>query len=276
MDLVNLEVGLKYLASQGLTLNVHEITGLNAGIGKLQYQEKFETMSFWGKLNSNKGAYYICFGCRNELAEFPVKQFYYSIDDFQFSELSPVTDPNDLATIYAERNTPFSGDPDLVIGAPEAEGEEGGVDEEKKNVVELHRVSQTVRDIDNDASVVPKGSYTLNENQQVVPAPDFYGLTHADALKLENYAHLRPPKSLEKLRVMARDDIEWRMSGFLDTLVQDLPRGAWAVRDEAGSNVHLRSLVWPGYAAFHVPRTRYFGGLYLGMGVKNYDLPFLL
>ena len=76
---------------------------------------------------------------------------------------------------------------------------------------------------------------------------------------------------------MVRDDIEWKISGFLDSLKDDLPCGTWALRDEGcGASVHLRSLAWPGYAAFHVPRTRYFGGVYIGMGVKNYDLPFLL
>lgn len=276
MELVTLDIGLKYLASQGTTLNVHEITGLNAGMGKLQCQEKYNEMFLWGKIIAIKGAYYICYGLRDEILEFPAKKFYYSTDNFDFAEFPVPVDEEDLAKIQAERNKPFSGDPDLVYGEPPAETEEGQ-EEEKQAVTELMRLAETVREIDHDCSVVPKGSHTLNENQKVVRAPEFSGLQHGDALKLGNYVHLRAPETLEKLRVMARDDNEWKLTGFLDSLTQDLPVGAWAVRDEAkGVNVHLRSLIWIGYAAFHVPRTQFYGGLYLGHGVRNADLPFLL
>lgn len=60
-----------------------------------------------------------------KLESFPKKKYYYSVDDFQFAELPSVTEPEDLAIIRAERNAPFSGDPDLVIGPQqEEEGEE--------------------------------------------------------------------------------------------------------------------------------------------------------
>lgn len=81
--------------------------------------------------------------------------------------------------------------------------------------MELHRLAQTIKDIDHDSSVVPKGSYNLNESQEVVPALDFRGLSNIEALKLNNYVHLRAPQSLDKLRAMVRDDIEWRTTGFL-------------------------------------------------------------
>jgi len=279
MELVDLEIGLlKYLSSQGYTLNVHEIIGLNAGAGKLQWQEKFNNneIFFWGKINAVQGAYYIVYGLRNEVGEFASKKFYYSGEDFEFAELSPVTEDEELEIISEERNTPFSGNPEKVLGAPAAE-EEGAEGEEKPTVTELMRLAQTVSEIDLDSAVVPKGSHSLNDDQKVVTAPDFSGLSEIDALKLDNYVHLRPPTSLDKLRVMVRDDAEWKMTGFLDSLAQDQPKGAWAIRDEGyGANVHLRSLVWPGYAAFHVPRSKYYGGIYIGMGIKNHDLPFLL
>ena len=38
----------------------------------------------------------------------------------------------------------------------------------------------------------------------------------------------------------------------------------------------LRSLIWPGYYAYHVCESRNFGALYMGYGNKNYDLAFML
>lgn len=271
MDFVDLEIGLhKFLASQGQTLDVHEIIGLNAGAGKLQYQEKFK-LYFWGKINAAKGSYYIVYGFLDNAEEFASKKFYYSTRTFEFAELSSTTDEAELAIIQGERFTPFSGDPDSIIGPAAEDAEEEVV------VAEVSRLAWVVAEIDFETAVVPKGSYTLNENQKVVLSPGFGGLKQDVALKLENYVHLRPPISVEKLRVIAEDDIEWKSVGFLDSLDQDLPRGSWAIRDEGhGANVHLRSLTWPGYAAFHVPRTRHFGGVYFGFGIKNNDLPFLL
>jgi len=277
MELVDLEMGLhKYLCSQGLTLNIHELTGLHAGSGTLQHQEKYSNLYFWGKISCVKGAYYIVYGLRNDgINEFPSKNFYYCTDDFVFNELPEVIDEEDLAIIHNERNTVFSGNPDLDIAPQPEDGEEPP--EDPKQVFELQRLSITIQNIDHDCAVVPKGSFTLNENQQVVPAHDFDGLTQAQALKLDQYVHLRPPVSLDKLRIMVRDDIEWKMSGFLDSLDSDVPKGCWAMRDEGcGHSINLRSLQWPGYVSYHIPRSKYFGSVYIGMGLKNHDLTFML
>lgn len=74
MELLNLDVGLKYLASQGQTFNVHEIAGFNAGIAILQAQEKYNNVYVWGKINAVKGSYYIVYGLRQEVGEFPEKK----------------------------------------------------------------------------------------------------------------------------------------------------------------------------------------------------------
>jgi len=56
-----------------------------------------------------------------------------------------------------------------------------------------------------------------------------------------------------------------------------LVTGSWGLQFERGSGlVTLRSLLWPGYAFYHVPGSRKFGGVYAGTGEKNLDLPFML
>jgi hypothetical protein len=38
--------------------------------------------------------------------------------------------------------------------------------------------------------------------------------------------------------------------------------------------ITLRSLVWMGYIAYHTINSKIFGGVYIGKGIKNYDLCF--
>ncbi|PHJ23792.1 radial spoke head protein 9 [Cystoisospora suis] len=74
---------------------------------------------------------------------------------------------------------------------------------------------------------------------------------------------------------------------FLETLESDVPRGrrlqdirragCWLIRYDASScAVTLRSLLWPGYIAYHILNTKFFGSVYIGNGEPNGDLPFLL
>ena len=53
--------------------------------------------------------------------------------------------------------------------------------------------------------------------------------------------------------------------------------GSWSIQFERGSGlVMLRSLHWQGFSFYHVPGTRKYGSVYVGVGVKNLDLPFML
>jgi len=53
--------------------------------------------------------------------------------------------------------------------------------------------------------------------------------------------------------------------------------GSWSLQFERGSGqVTVRSLLWLGYTFFHVPESRIYGGIYVGNGERNIDLPFML
>jgi len=53
--------------------------------------------------------------------------------------------------------------------------------------------------------------------------------------------------------------------------------GCWSVyMEQGGKSATLRSLLWPGMVAYHVPHTPSFGYFYSGMGEKNADLLFML
>lgn len=64
---------------------------------------------------------------------------------------------------------------------------------------------------------------------------------------------------------------------FLDTLSQDPIKDSWSVQtDESKTEITIRSLLWPGYVAYHRANSTVFGGVYLGTGIQNYDLPFMV
>lgn len=145
-----------------------------------------------------------------------------------------------------------------------------------KKFTELDRLALTVREIDFDTSVVPKGAYTLNEAHEVVLSPSFRGLGLTEAKAISAYAHLRAPATISGQRALARVDAEF-FPDFLDPLAGDIPRGCWSIRaDTNAALVTLRSLSWQGYIAYIAPGTTRFGGAYFGYGLKNLELPFLL
>lgn len=54
-------------------------------------------------------------------------------------------------------------------------------------------------------------------------------------------------------------------NGFLDEISQDNPKGSWSLQlDARQKNATVRSLLWPGYFAFHRLGSDLFGGVYIG------------
>jgi len=284
MELVDLEQGLRNVASAGSVLNCQELTGIQAGLQLLKTKEKYPQIYFWGKVLGQSLDYYIAYGLRDTDFEFPSKDFYFASEDFEFKALPRLTEESAdrIIEIVAEKERPFTGRPDEPLEPP-PEGEDAPAEEEEAegqekpaSLKEVDRLAQVVQEIDFDTAVVPKGAHSLNEAHVVVPSSDFRGLGLTEATAASKYVHFRPPTSIASLRALARSDIQF-YANFLDSLETDLPKGCWAVRqDPSGALVTLRSLSWPGYVAYHVPLSTKFGGVYFGYAQKNKDLPFLL
>lgn len=283
MELLDLELGLKYIASGGNVLNCQELTGLQAGLTVLRRDEKLRSVYLWGKVFGVESDYYIAYSLKDSDFEFPSKSFYFAKEDFQFQLLPPLTEEMADRIIELNIEKPFIGKADLLMEppaeggdeAPAEEGQEGAPPKDEK-LREHHRLSQVVQEIDFDTAVVPKGAHALNEAHVVVPSSDFKGLGMTEATSLSRYVHFRQPTSPACLRALARTDAQF-FANFLDPLEGDLPRGCWALRQDASAgHVTLRSLSWPGYIGYHVPQTTRYGGLYFGYGQKNRDLPFML
>lgn len=106
------------------------------------------------------------------------------------------------------------------------------------------------------SGVVPVGAFVENSENNVIPNLSFRGIKFPE--KLESYIHFVPGPSANA--VLSKD-----------------PRGTWTVRyDELLGRAMVRSLVWLGYTFYFDSRTLNFGGMYVGTGVRNNDLIFML
>ena len=64
---------------------------------------------------------------------------------------------------------------------------------------------------------------------------------------------------------------------FLDEVSTDTPTGVWSIqKDSNGKCAVIRNHMWAGYTAYHVAGTNSFGGVYVGDGLKNADLAFMI
>ncbi len=96
------------------------------------------------------------------------------------------------------------------------------------------------------------------------------------AFKIEAYQHFRQAVNKEKREQIDRDDAIY-VDTFLDDITNDWPKGTWNIlKDTSESVAVIRNKLWPGYYAYHRVNTGIFGAAYIGNGIKNLDLPFMI
>ena len=104
----------------------------------------------------------------------------------------------------------------------------------------------------------------------------FRGLPSQDIFKLNSYSHFRNAQQKEKKEALEKEDAIFQKN-FLDDIMIDKPNGCWSIqKDSTGTVAILRNLLWPGYFAYHKANTNTFGSCYIGDGLKNADLCFML
>jgi len=277
---------------------------LDIGLTNLNNSIECDELLFWGKISGLKSDYFIAVAVYYEgKYEFPVKKFYWaSSNDFKFDELPETLEQH---TEHINKyNSFFSGNAQDILenleapagegdaeAAPEEDQNEGEgenkdlIDTESeddevkippKNLTELDRLSFVVMAIENDCQVVPVGSIKLTPLHEVRKNEAFKGLSHETAFSEQSYLHFRSAQTKEKKELNQKDDAIFR-SDFLESIAQDDIKGSWSVQpDTTKTQVVIKSLLWPGYYAYHKLRSKVFGGVYIGDGTKNVDLPFML
>lgn len=133
-----------------------------------------------------------------------------------------------------------------------------------------------VHAIENDCQIAPVGAFKMTPDHQVRRNEAFQGLSEQDGLRLDNFLHFRNVQDAQK-----RADLDLPTAPFnerfLESAAEDQPRGCWTLqRDERQEAVMVRSLLWPGYQFYHRLNSNKFGAVYVGDGLKNLEIHFIV
>jgi len=286
---MNIEYGLEesmneISAVNGVCLSLEERIKLLTILDQLKSDIKCDEMLFWGKILGAEKDYYISKALYYKgFQNFPKRKYFFcSNSNFIFSEL-PDIQPHHIDN-FDKFNTYFIGNPDIILEKYESE-QNKNLDEvigdtfkpklKKKNMTETDRLSFVVRTIDHDTSVVPVGGFKMLPINELRRNDLFEGLSSEDLDKKEKYVHFRPVENQEKRDKIAMGKAVFDFE-FLDTIADDPVKDSWTIHvDSTKTTCTLRNLIWPGYYAFHKANTDEFGGVYIGYGIKNIDIPFM-
>ena len=104
----------------------------------------------------------------------------------------------------------------------------------------------------------------------------FRGLSQDEGLRLENYLHFRNVQDEAKRAELDLPTAPFN-ARFLESADLDQPRGCWSLQlDERRESVMVRSLQWTGYQFYHKLNTEKFGAIYVGDGLKNLEIHFIV
>ena len=186
----------------------------------------------------------------------------------------------DQARQLIELGTLFSGEFDTVLiesnEPPQVIDAAAGIILPPKNLTELDRLAATVREIDRACFSVPRGAMKYTPLNQVLCNEAFRGLSREAAFSLNGWVHFRPVQNQKQKDMIARQEAVFS-EDFLDEVCADKPNLCWSViKDTTTTVATLRSQLWQGYYAFHRSNTPIYGSVYIGDGIKNIDLPFMI
>ncbi|TRY90849.1 hypothetical protein DNTS_020873 [Danionella cerebrum] len=277
MDSEALRYSLDLAAANGLTLSSEQRAALQTSLIILKKNYKFTRVLFWGKILGVKSDYFIAQGVEED--ELKSKKSLYSLNCIEWHLLPPATESL-MADVALAAKGRFTGDPAHEYEHTETrlvgDGDEKTEEEHTVKVIEASRLTVTISNIDKDVSVVPRGAFIMSPTGKVQTNRSFGGLHPTEAAKLRNYLHFREPVHLKNKTILEISELNPALD-FLDPLSEDLLKGSWSLELERGGAVCvLRSLLWLGLTFFHVPQTPQYGYIYMGDGLINLDLPFML
>ena len=285
---MNIEQGLeepmKEISSvNGVCLSLEERIKLMTILDQLKSDIKCDEMQFWGKIIGAEKDYYISKALYYKGSQnFPKKKYFFCSSNFIFSEL-PDVQPHHIDN-FDKFNTYFIGNPDIILEKYDLD-QNKNLDEvigdtfkpklKKKNMTETDRLSFVVRTIDHDTSVVPVGAYKMLPINEMRRNDLLEGISSEDLDKKEKYVHFRPVENNEKKDKIAMGKAVFDFD-FLDSISDDPIKDSWSLHlDSTRTTCTLRNLIWPGYFAYHKANTDEYGGVYIGYGIKNNDIPFM-
>jgi len=130
--------------------------------------------------------------------------------------------------------------------------------------------------IENDCTIAPAGAYKMTPNHEVKRNEAFRGLSQEKFLSLENYQHFRNVQTLTLKSELDKPSAPFNHR-FLEPILDDFPKGLWSIqRDNTKTMAVIRNLLWPGWGFYHKTGSKKFGQMYIGDGLKNAELQFMI
>ncbi|KAL3895758.1 MAG: hypothetical protein SGCHY_004506 [Lobulomycetales sp.] len=274
----------------GFTLNTEERTALQASLAVKKAEEKFDHVSFWGKILGVQKDYYVA-QAWTDGAWFKKKNFYrcallasypdplLSIDQVTWLQLPDITE--DEAARLDEYAGRFVGEPGFEVvaqGEKEGEGEDAV---EKPALTEEKRLTAVIKRIDYDVQIVPRGAYYRDALHNIKANKLNSGLSGNELGQLSSYLHFRPGFAVDYRLLNERAEQYQEAVDIFEPISRDDPQGVWSIQLERGGSVAiLRSLLWPGYVFHHTPgqgdSPSKWGGAYYGNGQRNDNIGYML
>lgn len=277
------------LDDAGVVLSTRERSCLRAALPLLQKRNKLANISFWGKVSGVQADYFVAQGQDDVLGE--AKSFF-SLDCVNWAQL-PRVDAEAMEKCIKMQEL-FTGNPNFEYAIQEAdpnappeppkEEEEQPAEGEEKpkptgkvySFTEDKRLAVFVKQCDYFTAIVPRGYLVMGSMHRVSVNRMFSGLEEADAVQLHSFMHQRPPETVARRSIAEQLGLSKSLD-FLDTIDTDVPVGGWSLQYDAGMRlVLLRSLLWPGFVLFLRPGTPHWGRAYVGTGLQNVDVAFML
>jgi len=277
MDFQTVTVNSEYLATSGFVLSPEQKAALQTSLIITKTHYKFTKVQLWGKICGIKDDYFIVQGCGKD--ELKKRSSLYSFNCSEWHLLQPPTE-EDMENASKLRGR-FMGDPsheyDFTDVKRVQNGDELIEEETQVQLKEENRLAAVIAAIDEEARIVPRGAYIKTPIGQVITNRSFEGLSDCEGGKLSSYMHFRTTRDGRTKKTIYENAEMDPSIDFLDVISNDIPRGAWSLQYERGNAlISIRSLNWLGMFFYHVPETNKFGSLYVGMGEKNVDIPFML
>eukprot|EP00322_Chrysochromulina_rotalis_P007307 CAMPEP_0115845772 /NCGR_PEP_ID=MMETSP0287-20121206/9526_1 /TAXON_ID=412157 /ORGANISM="Chrysochromulina rotalis, Strain UIO044" /LENGTH=271 /DNA_ID=CAMNT_0003299559 /DNA_START=36 /DNA_END=851 /DNA_ORIENTATION=+ len=266
-------VGMKALASSGVVLPLPHAAGMQSSLPILEKNYKFSKVFFWGKIMGQKGEYLVAKGIEESYA---TKKFFYCTDGVTWSQLPAMT--AEMAEAVAKVSTfglQLSGDISAALEIPAdpvPEGEETDEPPEPKFVTEIERLAVIVETIDNECAMCPAGALMQKADHTIVPSPTYAGQSFDVASNIKSFVFINQPKPTDVAAPALKAQTD-----FLTSCADVVPSGALTSSFDAGSNVVTwRSLLYPGFLAYSCVGMPVHGCCYVGTGLKNTDIAFML
>lgn len=162
-----------------------------------------------------------------------------------------------------------------ATGQPKCVDSELGVYMQPKPITELDRLSFVLAQLENKQAV-PKGYIKMVPNGEIRINEAFRGLNKDDAFSLDNWLFTRAPQNSEIKGKAERGELTYD-DNCADPVSSDSLKNSWSIqRDMTGTIATLRSNLWPGMYKWHRVNTNVFGSVYIGDGVRNENLSFMV